>query len=290
MYRLASLVVVVFVLVSAPPSSAAFPGANGRIALMRANQVYTVRADGTGLTKLTSTGRNARPSWSPDGTRIAFQRCCRRGKWTQVWVMNANGGGQTNLSRSNTNDSAPSFYPDGRIVFVRNGAIWRMNADGSGKQRVKAPPAGFSDDRPKVSPDGTKILFQRCCWAIPGGPPEGGAQVFAMNADGTAVTNLSRTAGVTGDYWPDWSPTGTRVVFIRADLIHPDSMFAMDVSGANQAQVSTINAAAPVYSPDGTMIAFESYPSQGRIDRIPAGGGPATPITAGFQPSWQPVT
>src|SRR5437588_8854800 len=74
MYRLASLVVVVFVLVSAPPSSAAFPGANGRIALMRANQVYTVRADGTGLTKLTSTGRNARPSWSPDGTRIAFQR------------------------------------------------------------------------------------------------------------------------------------------------------------------------------------------------------------------------
>lgn len=276
-------------LVSPGAASASLPGHNGRIAFMRDAQIYTVLPNGSGVVKLTSTGHNLRPSWSANGSRIVFQRCCFHGKWTQVWTMQANGSGKVNLSRSRTNDSAPSFYPGGRIVFVRNGSIWRMNADGTAKVRLSSPPAGFTDDRPKVSPSGGKIAFERCCYPIPGGPPDGGVQIFVMNADGTGAVNLSMTAGTGGDFEPDWSPGGTTIVFIRCCPTGPDRLYLMDANGANQVQLSTVNAAAPAYSPDGTRIAFESYPSSGRIDTIPASGGTPTQVIAGFQPSWQPL-
>ncbi len=85
------------------------------------------------------------PTWSPDGSEIAFRR--RRGRYSQICVINADGSGQRRLTRDKDN-YAPAWSPDGsRIAFVRElvddvGAdspgrtkeeIWVMNADGSGQ-------------------------------------------------------------------------------------------------------------------------------------------------------------
>ena len=59
------------------------------LAFVRDSQIFLVRSDGTGLVQLTSDGLNSEPTWSPDGTRIAFVR--RAGGTNQIYVMNADG-------------------------------------------------------------------------------------------------------------------------------------------------------------------------------------------------------
>ena len=79
--------------------------------------------------------------WSPDGRKILFVRSGH----PDIYVMNADGTGQRNLTRSVTRpfatDTAPAWSPDGRkILFVsnrdRNGEVYVMNADGSGKRKL----------------------------------------------------------------------------------------------------------------------------------------------------------
>ncbi len=93
--------------------------------------IYAMQANGTGAVKLTnSTASESGPKWSPDGTKIAFAR------GGEIWVMNANGTGQTQLTAlSTTTESQPAWSPDGtRIVFTSGTQLRVMNADGSGQQ------------------------------------------------------------------------------------------------------------------------------------------------------------
>ena len=74
------------------------------------------------------------PAWSPDGRKLAF--VSRRDGNSEIYVMNADGSAQENLTRQPANDSQPSWSPDGRkIAFVSrrdgNSEIYVMNADGS---------------------------------------------------------------------------------------------------------------------------------------------------------------
>jgi TolB protein len=73
--------------------------------------IYTVHADGTGLRKLTgSPGRsNYGPNWSPDGRQIAFisDRDDPAHRAFDVFVMNADGSGQRNLTHTRTSRNTP---------------------------------------------------------------------------------------------------------------------------------------------------------------------------------------
>ena len=72
-----------------------------------------MNADGSNRTRLTSNGTlewDYSPDWSPDGLQIAFlslyQSC-------EIYVMDADGSGQTNLSNHASEDEAPAWSPDG---------------------------------------------------------------------------------------------------------------------------------------------------------------------------------
>lgn len=287
--RIVTLIAVAL-LFAASEAVAAFPGQNGRIAYTSGGRIATVQPNGTGRVYLTSTGtRAANPNWSADGTRIVYQ--ANAGKWTQIWRMLANGSAKVNLSNSKTNDTQPAFFPDGKIAFVRSSQIWRMNADGTGKTRLTAPPAGYSDDRPSVSPDGTKIAFQRLGYPFSGAPPEGSGQILVVNADGSGLANLSGSVGKTSDYAPDWAPNGQRIVFTRYVDGVCDRIFAMDATGANQTRLADLNAApGAAYSPDGTRVVFEGFATGGNtIETVATTGGSPTVVVPGMTPSWQPL-
>jgi Tol biopolymer transport system component len=116
-------------------------------------------ADGSGTTLLvapTSDGPDA-PDWSPDGSKIAFDEstgvdsdgdpCC-----PDVFVVNRNGGAVTRLTT--TSGTHPAWSPDGqKIVYEHGGAIWTMNADGTGQTRI-APtdPSVFTGSYPDWQP------------------------------------------------------------------------------------------------------------------------------------------
>src|SRR4051794_3491685 len=69
-------------------SAAALP-ANGLIAFVRSNQIFTAKADGTGVKRLTPDKKNYSPKFSPDGKKIAYVHEVA-GK-RDLWTMNANG-------------------------------------------------------------------------------------------------------------------------------------------------------------------------------------------------------
>src|SRR6266508_4878063 len=89
---------------------------------------------------------DSQPSWSPDGTRIAFYsdrnfNLPDRDNNVDIYVMDAGGGEPARLTDHPASDAFPTWSPDGqRIAFYSdrdgNGEIYVMNADGSGLTRL----------------------------------------------------------------------------------------------------------------------------------------------------------
>jgi Ca2+-binding RTX toxin-like protein len=111
-------------------------------------------AGGGNVRRLTNnTLIDANPSWSPDGTRLVFERCCDGGT-SDIYTIDVASRVETALTGPSTQDFDPSWSPDGtRIAFVsfepseRNIDIWVMNADGSSPTRLTDAPG------PHLSPD-----------------------------------------------------------------------------------------------------------------------------------------
>ncbi len=252
------------------------------------DEIYIMKADASGQTRLTSDPDiDQQPDLSTDGTRIVFASSRDiSGNALDIFVMNSNGSGQTNLTNgAGSNNAAPAWSPDGsKIAFSRvsggNRDIYVMDADGSNVARLTTDAA--TDDLPAWSPDGTKITFTS--------DRDGDLEVFVMNADGTNVLQLTTSPGVDGR--PDWSPDGTKIAF-TSDRSGNLDVWVMDANGSNQVNL-TANAAfdgEASWSPAGTRIAFSSdRDGNMNIYVMNADGSNQTPITTDgardSEPSW----
>ena len=152
--------------------------------------------------------------------------------------------------------------------------IFLINPDGSGRTRITddkfSVPSQFGgtfDMAPAWSPDGTKLAFVSNRHGRLG-------QIYSMNADGTNITRLSDDTSWDQD--PAWSPDGSKIAFTRGGgcvivlsrskggLAAEDDdpctpfIYLMNVDGANRVNLSQIPGVRPVWSPDGTRIAFSS--------------------------------
>jgi Tol biopolymer transport system component len=241
------------------PAQAAFPGSNGRIvfdtAFSHRPQIFTIRADGTGLRQLTHVAKGhaaGSPEVSPDGTRIVFTVD------GQIWVMKADGSAQQQLTgQAGFVNQQPSWSPDGRkIVFSRCAVLSGftlfcdldvMNADGSGIRKLLG--GNWINQVPEYSPGGHKIAFAS---------DRGGytSAVWVMNANGGAVKRLTDPNLEAGN--PDWSPDGTRILF-GTNCCRPRSqIWVMNADGGSPHPLTHMpprgDAPAASYSPDGHKI------------------------------------
>ncbi len=155
-----------------------------KIVFVRNRQLWTVGRDGGTAVKLSAgSDEDEQPSWSPDGTKIVFVRNYSSAT-AQVWVMDADGSNQRNLSNYEWGFSRfPAWSPDGgKIAFQRWNDIWVMDADGSNQTQLTfAPSGGYM--KPTWSPDGSQI-------AVTNGLNFEG-EIFVMNADGSNITKIA---------------------------------------------------------------------------------------------------
>jgi serine/threonine-protein kinase len=159
-------------------------------------EIYTMRADGSGVTQLTTTTDvyNWFPFWSPDGTRITFSSN-REGARYQVFVMNADGSNPVALARG----CVSAYSPDGsQIVFSSycdgSGDILVMDAQGG---RIVNLTRGEGENaNPCWSRDGTRIVFQST--------RGGGTNLYAIDPDGRNLQAL--TTGGDLNAAPVWQP------------------------------------------------------------------------------------
>lgn len=157
--------------------------------------------DGT-ATQLTDSGTE--PSWSPDGTTIAFI------DESKLYVIPAAGGTRRRLGiRKVEQFAAPAWSPDSqRIVYIAptsvdRDALWTIRADGSGGRRIAQ---NVAEDTPRWSPDGSRIAFLKDF-------PHRSA-VFVVRTVGTGSRQVSSNRGG-GDYIRDesWSADGRLLLY-----------------------------------------------------------------------------
>ena len=170
-------------------------------------EIYMMAADGGNPQNLTNHRHGDwSPSWSPDGKRIAFvsnrSGNVIHGRPTyEIYVMDADGGNQRNLTNHPDSDFHPSCSPDGKhIVFSsdrdnnrdHNIEIYVMDADGGNQQRLTENRK--NDSSPSWSPDGKRIVFHST--------RDENTEIYVMDADGSNQQNLTNNPH--GDSGPAW--------------------------------------------------------------------------------------
>lgn len=273
-----------------------------RIAFTVGSVLHVMSASGAQPRRVRSEGGslfNDGPVWSPNGRAFVYATF-RLESDLEIAVINADGSGLRPLTRNKVHDFSPAWSSNRRrIASQRSGAVWLMNADGSGQRRLIAggnptwsPTSGqiaFASDRsihmvnaaggtprrlaeghtPAWSPKGAEIAFVR------------GLRVLTVNLESGAERELvnyakscpgdeelSTIAGV------DWSPNGERIVVA---LVCDDGRFASVSPGIVRA-IGTGSIPFPLrdflyparlaFSPDGRRVVFiaeETDPRMGTV-------------------------
>ena len=192
--------------------------------------------------------RDGAPAWSPDGQQIVYYSEVG-GKPADLFVMDINGRTVRQLTNTPEAEGYPAWSPDGRQIAFEshtpdgNFDVYVMNADGSNVRRLTREPK--RDVGPAWSPDGLKIAFMS---------DRAGKEfnLYWMNADGSGVEQL--TSGET-DWFPQFSPDGTRIAFHRWSDVH---VLDLTARVPTRLTVDPDNGMYPSWSPDSSRIAFMS--------------------------------
>ena len=222
------------------------------LAFVSQGDVWVANADGSGVRRLTTTGRESAPAWSPDGTRIAFVSSRDgAGLRRELYVMNADG----TRARRLTDDAdqlvqsflggSPAWSPDGtRIAFVKRGRearfggadVWVADADGSDAHRVTADAA---DEQSVQWASSTHLIY-----AVAG-------EIRSVAAAG------GRPRLLVNGLWPALSPDRTRLAYVENGNAGRPTVHVSSASGESRRALTTprVDSVGQLaWSPDGSRI------------------------------------
>lgn len=190
--------------------------------------IFTVPAGGGEVKQVTdaATGiASATPTWSPNGSTIAFTRGPFNGRAPgEIYRMRLDGSQLQQLTRSTLDDTDAAWAPRGRrIAFVRgtppHSSIWTMRPNGKGKRRLTGLHSGTAN--PSWSPNGKWIAYEQSS--------RRGSAIHLMRRDGTRRKRLTPRKGIHTD--PAFSPNGRRIAFAGGPSSNRLHLFTMTRRG-----------------------------------------------------------
>lgn len=231
------------------------------IAIVREGDIYAIRSNGTGATRLTmDPAFDGEPAWSSTG-QIAFMTR-RHGNTAELYVMHEDGTSPVRLTASAFEDKPSWSSGGGKIAFQSqrdvdsygypNSEIYVMNADATGVTRLT------NNDAPDIEPAWSstgKIIFVSY-------RDDPAGELYVMNGDGTNVVRL--TDNDSTERSPAWSPDGSMIAFTRVVECYygcRHDIFVMNSDGSNVRRLATGWAtyqhhSDPAWSPNGVAVAF----------------------------------
>lgn len=208
-----------------------------------------------------------RPSWSPDGTKIAFARYYAGG----IFTIGVDGSGLTQVTNAGTE---AAWSPDGtEIAYTKSNDIYVVDADGTNDRQLTS--TGAVESSPTWSPDGSEIAyaFHR--------PSIDQYDVLVHDVATNAVTNVTAASGLDAGGAIDWARTQDKIAF-TVGLDGPagvkTDVFIVDLSDptnpVNLTGSAEENEISPSWSPDDAHLTFHGR--GGGIWTIGADGTGAT--------------
>ncbi|HUO57738.1 MAG TPA: SBBP repeat-containing protein, partial [bacterium] len=272
-----------------------------------ADNLYLMDSNGGNIRQLTNLGifqDPSHPQWSPDRSRICYELSGSRGNGG-LYIVNADGtlGPNTNLapvqqdgkwspdgnkitgtlsitgsskmyildvpsatSVTVLNGSHPSWAPDGsKIMFADtvSRGLETVRPDGTG---IIAIPGTIGADNPFYSPDGTRVLFTKLSSTY---------DIWIMNQDGSAMTNITNLSTGPGCYNARWSPDGSKIAY---DSNTSYAIYVINPDGSGNILVGA--GVEPSWSPDSLALIYRAGSGPNTIVRVNRDGTGAVTLNS----------
>jgi Tol biopolymer transport system component len=194
------------------------------------DDVFVMNDDGTGVKQLTQRGRCYNAHFAPDSKTFFYDCVMDPNGYEDVWRMNADGSGATNLTNTTDNiESYPVVAPDGsRVAYLfaspAGFEIYTMKLDGTDRKPVTS---GSLDENPAWSPDSKLIAFDslRTGWNI-----------WVVNRDGSGLRQVT-TFGDRLCLSPVFSPDGKQIAFSTIAAGTAWEIWVVNLDGSNPHKV-----------------------------------------------------
>jgi len=214
------------------------------------SELWMMDWDGSRQTQLTKHGSLAlAPSWSPDGRRLVFSSFLRGNP--ALYLLTPSEGYLKQLWDRGGVNSSPAFSPNAeKIAFASsidgNVDIWVIPAAGGEARRLTT--ARAIDTQPNWAPNGRQIVFTSARSGTP--------QIYLMDSDGSNVRRLSFDGNFHDE--ASFAADGTRIL-CTTRIKGRFQLATIDVVTGKQTVIpGPGDNENPTFSPDASMIAFES--------------------------------
>lgn len=234
----------------------------------------------------TPVATGTQPTWSLDGSRIAF---VRNG---EIHVVAADGSDERRLTVRRPGlhwpASSPAWSPDGRtIAFAGTRDILTVRvADRVLANLTRSTKSWLGNYTPAYSPDGRLIAFARNTDAF-------NSDIFLMTTRGTIVKRLTHSVGTDAtlgeEHGPAWSPDGRTLVYVSNRSGKSWELYTIGVDGRGERRLTSTptpryDEDAPRYVHGGADVL---YAHEGRIALVGADGGRVRELGPGASADWR---